>query len=105
RAEDARRCELVTGVQTCALPISDDTYARLGWLLVVGTIPAGILGLTLEHALRKLFASPTSAAAFLIANGAMLAGAEYLRRRPPRSEERRGGRRWRDAAPPVGRRQ
>ena len=34
--------------------------ARLGWLLVVGTIPAGLLGLLLEHALRALFASPRS---------------------------------------------
>ena len=29
----------------------DDVDARLGWLLVVGTIPAGILGLLLEHPL------------------------------------------------------
>ena len=36
-----------------------DTDAKLGWLLVVGTIPAGILGLALEHVLRKAFASPT----------------------------------------------
>ena len=35
----------------------DDVDARLGWLLVVGTIPAGILGLLLEHPLRTLFAS------------------------------------------------
>jgi undecaprenyl-diphosphatase len=33
------------------------------WLLVVGTIPAGLLGLALEHALRSVFASPTSAPA------------------------------------------
>ena len=45
----------------------DDTDAKLGWLLVVGTIPAGMLGLTLEHSLRKVFASPTSAAIFLTA--------------------------------------
>ncbi len=61
----------------------DDTDAKLGWLLVVGTIPAGILGLTLEHALRKLFASPTSAAIFLMCNGLLLFGAELLRRRAP----------------------
>jgi undecaprenyl-diphosphatase len=60
-----------------------DTDAKLGWLLVVGTIPAGILGLTLEHALRKLFASPTSAAIFLMCNGVLLYGAELLRRRAP----------------------
>ena len=47
----------------------EDSGARLGWLLVVGTIPAGVLGLLLEHALRHLFASPASAAFFLILNG------------------------------------
>jgi undecaprenyl-diphosphatase len=62
----------------------DDTGARLGWLLVVGTIPAGALGLLLEHPLRTLFASPPSAAAFLIVNGVLLLAFERLRRRPPR---------------------
>jgi len=65
----------------------DDTDAKLGWLLVVGTIPAGILGLTLEHALRRVFASPTSAAIFLTLNGLMLYGAELLRRRAPQVEQ------------------
>ncbi len=64
-----------------------DADARLGWLLVVGTIPAGILGLALESALRKLFASPQSAAAFLIVNGLLLFGAERLRRRAPGAPE------------------
>jgi undecaprenyl-diphosphatase len=61
----------------------DDTDARLGWLLVVGTIPAGILGLLLEHKLRGAFASARSAALFLALNGLLLAGAELLRRRAP----------------------
>jgi undecaprenyl-diphosphatase len=60
-----------------------DSDARLGWLLVVGTVPAGLLGLLLEHPLRKVFASPQSAAAFLFLNGVMLFGAEALRRRAP----------------------
>jgi undecaprenyl-diphosphatase len=60
-----------------------DADARLGWLLVVGTIPAGLLGLVLEHPLRKVFASPQTAAAFLVLNGVMLFGAEALRRRAP----------------------
>jgi undecaprenyl-diphosphatase len=74
--------------------IGADSDARLGWLLVVGTVPAGLLGLLLEHALRDLFASGRSAAFFLIANGVMLYGAERLRRRAPvaqtadRSDER-----------------
>jgi undecaprenyl-diphosphatase len=62
---------------------ADDTDAKLGWLLVIGTIPAGLLGLLLEHSLRSLFASPQSAAAFLFLNGLMLLGAERLRRRAP----------------------
>ena len=64
-----------------------DTDAKLGWLLVIGTIPAGILGLLLEHALRHLFASPRAAAVFLALNGVMLAGAEVLRRRAPQPEK------------------
>jgi len=63
--------------------IGDDPDARLGWLLVVGTIPAGLLGLLLEHPLRSAFASPRSAAFFLMLNGVMLYGAERLRRRAP----------------------
>jgi undecaprenyl-diphosphatase len=64
-----------------------DTDAKLGWLLVVGTIPAGILGLLLQDALRKVFASPQSAAVFLTLNGVMLYGAELLRRRAPETVE------------------
>jgi len=60
-----------------------DSDARLGWLLVVGTIPAGLLGLALEHALRKLFASPESAAIFLMLNGVLLLIFERFRRRRP----------------------
>jgi undecaprenyl-diphosphatase len=62
---------------------ADDADAWLGWLLVIGTIPAGLLGLALEHPLRSVFASPTSAGAFLFANGLMLLGAERLRRHAP----------------------
>ena len=64
-----------------------DTDAKLAWLLVVGTIPAGILGLLLEHKLRHAFASARSAAFFLILNGLLLYGAELLRRRAPQVEE------------------
>jgi undecaprenyl-diphosphatase len=64
----------------------DDVDAKLGWLLVVGTIPAGILGLVLEHKLRHIFASPRSAAFFLMLNGLLLYGAELLRRRAPQTD-------------------
>ena len=54
---------------------------RLGWLLVVATIPAGLVGVAFEHPLRTLFAKPLAAAAFLFLNGLVLATAEALRRR------------------------
>jgi undecaprenyl-diphosphatase len=65
----------------------NDTDAKLAWLLVMGTIPAGILGLTLEHKLRTVFASAESAAFFLMLNGLLLYGAELLRRRAPETDE------------------
>ncbi|HEV7563099.1 MAG TPA: undecaprenyl-diphosphate phosphatase [Solirubrobacterales bacterium] len=68
----------------------DDTDARLGWVIVIATIPAGILGLALEHKLRDLFASPTSAAIFLTVNGVLLLAFESLRRRPPRPGDHEG---------------
>jgi undecaprenyl-diphosphatase len=61
----------------------DNPQARLGWLVVVATIPAGILGLLLQDKLQSVFASARSAAFFLILNGFMLYGAELLRRRAP----------------------
>jgi undecaprenyl-diphosphatase len=68
----------------------DDTDAKLGWLLVVGTIPAGLLGLLLEHSLRHAFASARSASFFLMLNGVMLYGAERLRHRAPRPTPEQG---------------
>ena len=59
-----------------------DLDARLAWLIIVGTIPAGILGIALEHKLRTLFASPTAAAIFLTVNGVLLLAVERFRRRP-----------------------
>jgi undecaprenyl-diphosphatase len=64
----------------------DDADAKLGWLLVIGTIPAGILGLLLQDKLRSVFASAPSAAGFLIANGVLLLAAERLRRRAAQAE-------------------
>ncbi len=64
----------------------DDTDAKLGWLLIVGTIPAGILGLLLQDKLRTVFASSSSAALFIALNGVLLFGAERLRRRAPQTD-------------------
>ncbi len=54
---------------------------RLGWLLVVGTIPVGLVGLVFEHTFRVRFGKPLPAGIFLAVNGLLLLGAERLRRR------------------------
>jgi undecaprenyl-diphosphatase len=54
---------------------------RMAWLLVVATIPAGILGLAFEHMLRTVFAKPLAAAIFLTINGLILFFGEWIRRR------------------------
>jgi undecaprenyl-diphosphatase len=76
-----------------------DDDARLGWLLVIGTIPAGILGLALQHPLRTLFASPETASLFLILNGALLLAFERMRRRAPAAGDGAG-----DSDPRIARR-
>jgi undecaprenyl-diphosphatase len=65
-----------------------DPDARLGWFLIVGTIPAGLLGLLLQDRIRDLFASAQIAAACLALNGVMLFLAERLRRRAKLSNQK-----------------
>jgi undecaprenyl-diphosphatase len=59
----------------------ETVHERMAWLIVIATIPAGILGLALEHTFRTLFAKPEAAAIFLTVNGGILFTGEYLRRR------------------------
>lgn len=61
--------------------LSDDRDERTGWLLVVATVPVGILGVLFEHPVRELFGSPSPAALFLLINGLLLFLGERLRRR------------------------
>lgn len=58
-----------------------DTYGRLGWLLVISTVPAGLLGLLLEHKLQQLFGDAGVVAIALTCNGAVLFAVETLRDR------------------------
>ena len=54
---------------------------RLAWLIVIATIPTGIIGLAFEHKLRVLFSKPMAAAIFLTINGMILLGGEQVRKR------------------------
>ena len=61
---------------------------RLAMLLLVGTIPAAVLGVFLESRIKTLFASPYVAAGFLIVNGLLMLGFELLRRRKEKRASR-----------------
>jgi undecaprenyl-diphosphatase len=62
---------------------------RLIWLLIVASIPTGILGLAFEHLARTATSKPEIAAIFLVINGLVLFGAQALQQR---SEARRRAR-------------
>jgi len=68
--------------------ISNETE-RLGWLLVVATIPAGITGIIFEHPFRVLFSKPLAASIFLVVNGFILFTGEVSRRRAEIRERRK----------------
>ncbi len=61
--------------------LGEDRDERIGWRLVVGTIPVGILGIIFEAPVRRLFGSPAPAALFLVVNGLVMFAGEALRRR------------------------
>jgi undecaprenyl-diphosphatase len=69
---------LLRSIRTRSVQTADE---RLGWLLIAASIPAGLVGIAFEHALRSLFAKPLAAAVFLTCNGVILLAGELLRRR------------------------
>ena len=81
--------DIVRGFITAAIRGQMRTDSeRLAMLLLVGTIPAAVLGVFLESRIKSLFASPDEAAAFLVVNGFLMLGFEVLRRRRERGGSR-----------------
>ncbi len=54
---------------------------RLAWMIILATIPVGIVGLKFEHAFRVIFAKPVIAGVFLAVNGVILIAGERFRTR------------------------
>ncbi len=70
--------------------VGEDPDERLAWFIVIGTIPAGLIGLVFQNPLETLFSIPEMAAIFLILNGSILFLGELLRRRAePKALDRR----------------
>lgn len=53
----------------------------VSWLIIIGCIPAGLIGVLLQKKIEGLFTSALIAATFLVVNGSVLFLGEALRRR------------------------
>ncbi len=61
---------------------------RLAWMIILATIPVGLVGLVAEHAFRVIFGKPIAAAVFLMVNGVILyCGERFRSRRSMQAEE------------------
>jgi undecaprenyl-diphosphatase len=69
--------------------------ARLGWYIIVGTIPAAVLGFLLEDFFDNVFGTPTFAAIFLLVTASLLVFGERMLRRAGDKEPREMS--WTDA--------
>lgn len=81
---------IISGLLKCVWaqefrPMNPD--AKLGLLLIIGTVPAGAAGFIFQRQVQKLFISATLAAIFLTMNGGLLYLAERLRRNAKKSND------------------
>ena len=60
--------------------IKRDSEEWVGWLIIIGSIPGGLIGLLLQDPLSKLFGSAIIAAGFLVVNGSILFAGEAMRK-------------------------
>lgn len=72
--------EIVTGFlrAIAARQPFGSTEARLGWWILIGTIPAAAAGLLLESFFEEVFGAPNIAAFFLLVTGGLLVLGERL---------------------------
>lgn len=58
--------------------IAHDSDAKLAWLLIAATIPAGLIGVLFDHKFRALFGTAFFAIIFIIVNGVLLLKGDKL---------------------------
>ncbi len=59
----------------------EDQYKKLAWLVIIGTIPAGIAGILFKSNFESLFSSILAVGIFLIITGFLLWGSERFSQR------------------------
>lgn len=75
----------VDGIKT-RQPFADEN-SRMGWYLILATIPAGLAGLLLKDKVEAAFASPVLSAVFLFGTAILLTIAELFHRQFERNQE------------------
>jgi undecaprenyl-diphosphatase len=65
----------------------NDPDARLGWLVIIGTIPIGVVGLLLQHQIETTFRSLWIVATVLIVFGLVLGAIDIWSRKERRIEQ------------------
>ncbi len=70
-----------------------DPQSRLGWLLILASVPAGLAGVLIKDIVDAAFHSPTVTAGFLLVTAALLVVAEKIGRRTRSLEQLN----WKDA--------
>lgn len=58
--------------------IEEDPFKRLAWMVIIGTIPAGLAGVLFKDFFESLFSSITAVGFFLIVTGFLLWGSERI---------------------------
>lgn len=61
--------------------VKEDPFKRMTWLVLVGTIPAGLMGVLLKDQFESLFNSITAVGFFLLITGVILWAAEFISRK------------------------
>lgn len=59
----------------------DDPLSRLGWYIILATLPAGIAGLILKDVVQSAFSNPTITGTFMLVTAFLLLIAEFVGKR------------------------
>lgn len=81
------------GFRSLSTQSLDDPHARIAWWVVIGNIPAILIGFFFQDLFHTLFSTPVSVAGFLIINSVILINSERFGKQVRTSEEIK----WSDA--------
>ena len=78
---------LLAGLASLRTRSLEDAYARLGWWILLGTIPAVVLGLLFDEQFEALFGNPRAVSIFLFVTAGLLVVSERLSSKQRRADQ------------------